>query len=305
MDIELLIIQQDAFSTNSEQRNLKNKSKMEILIKESNFICHSICTYQIIKSFLFLAYYQVVLNSPLHYATFLVFAHDAITFFFYIILDALTFKFNYQLLLIEDKVVNIFHLNHSLIYLAIQEVLSLFRPLNGIILLYQIQQKMLMYPLIIIRILHYGCSAYYLFQFLQISQETCLLFQVQIIEIILHWIATLIITIIIGIVIIFNYYFGKQVHFKFQSRFLGTIIDDFNEMKLRDVNSLLRATTIDCPICYQGINESDTVIQLPCHQTHLFHSQCCKQWLFQNLQCPICRNQIESKNKHSFPVPYQ
>ncbi|CAD8144074.1 unnamed protein product [Paramecium pentaurelia] len=43
----------------------------------------------------------------------------------------------------------------------------------------------------------------------------------------------------------------------------------------------------DCPICYQQINESHSVIQMPCHQEHYFHAECCRQWLERDPNFPL------------------
>ncbi|CAK68116.1 unnamed protein product (macronuclear) [Paramecium tetraurelia] len=296
MDIELLTIQQDGFSTAFQQRN--QKSSMEILIKQSNYICHSICIYQIMKFVLFLACYQHTLASPLRNAIFFTFMHDVITFLFYMILDALANKFSYQeLFKEEDQVLNIFELNHSLIFLTLQELLSFFRPMNGIVLLYKIQQKMFKYPLTIIRILYYFTSAYYFIQLSNSPQEQSFLIMEQILELIISWVTTLIIMISIGVILVINITLGKQIGFRFQNRLQQSISNKFTEIKFQDLNQSIKACNLDCPICYEQINDADTIIQLPCHQKHLFHSQCCKQWLFQDLRCPLCRNELECNAK--------
>ncbi|CAD8213069.1 unnamed protein product [Paramecium octaurelia] len=292
MDIELLTFQQVGFYSAFQQRN--QKSSMDILIKQSNFICHSICIYQIIKLVLFLACYQQTLASPLRNVIFFTFIHDVISFLFYMILDALTNKFSYsELFKEEDQVVNIFELNHSLIFLTLQELLSFFRPLNGVVLLYQIQQKLFRYPLAIIRMLYYFNSVYYFIQLQNSPQEYSFLIIEQTLELVISWVTTLIIMISIGIILVINKTLGKQIGFRFQNRLQQSISNKFTEIKFQDLNQSFKGCNLDCPICYEQINDADTIIQLPCHQKHLFHSQCCKQWLFQDLRCPLCRNELE------------
>ncbi|CAD8072575.1 unnamed protein product [Paramecium primaurelia] len=302
MDIDLLSIPQDSFSTSFQQRNHNSKSNKDILIKESNIICHSIITYQFIKLVLFLAYYQETLESPLCNAAYLIFIHDVITLLFYMILDALTFKFTYEELFKEDQILNIFELNHSLIFLILQEVFSSYRPLNGIVLLYKIQQKWFKYPLIIVRILYYFTSVYYLVQWLNSSQENNLLIRQQLIELMILWFTTLTIMILIGIIIVINITLRKQIRFTFQNKLQQSISNQLTEIKFQEVIQSFQGQNINCPICYEQINEFDTIIQLPCHQKHLFHSKCCNQWLFQDLRCPLCRNELLCKKQYSIKV---
>jgi len=51
-----------------------------------------------------------------------------------------------------------------------------------------------------------------------------------------------------------------------------------------------------CGICLKKYANSETVCQLSCHPTHVFHSKCLKEWVTQNYTCPYCRNIIATSN---------
>ncbi|CAD8083664.1 unnamed protein product [Paramecium primaurelia] len=50
----------------------------------------------------------------------------------------------------------------------------------------------------------------------------------------------------------------------------------------------------DCIICLQPMifNLDDPILQLNCHNTHIFHKKCITDWLIQNKKCPLCNTQI-------------
>ncbi|EFP79607.1 uncharacterized protein PGTG_05928 [Puccinia graminis f. sp. tritici CRL 75-36-700-3] len=49
-----------------------------------------------------------------------------------------------------------------------------------------------------------------------------------------------------------------------------------------------------CSICKDQLAQPEhTIVQLPCHPTHLFHRDCVQPWVEDNLNCPICRVEIE------------
>ncbi|CAD8110855.1 unnamed protein product [Paramecium sonneborni] len=52
----------------------------------------------------------------------------------------------------------------------------------------------------------------------------------------------------------------------------------------------------DCVICLQQMiknSDKDPIIQLKCHQTHIFHQKCITDWLNQNKKCPICNTEFK------------
>lgn len=48
----------------------------------------------------------------------------------------------------------------------------------------------------------------------------------------------------------------------------------------------------NCAICLREFESNDKVCQLECHPNHIFHSDCTKEWLSRNHQCPYCRASI-------------
>eukprot|EP00826_Nyctotherus_ovalis_P056011 TRINITY_DN7497_c0_g2_i3.p1 TRINITY_DN7497_c0_g2~~TRINITY_DN7497_c0_g2_i3.p1 ORF type:complete len:287 (+),score=16.45 TRINITY_DN7497_c0_g2_i3:183-1043(+) len=48
----------------------------------------------------------------------------------------------------------------------------------------------------------------------------------------------------------------------------------------------------NCAICLREFEGNDKVCQLECHPNHIFHSDCTKEWLSRNHQCPYCRASI-------------
>ncbi|KAA1132956.1 zinc ion binding [Puccinia graminis f. sp. tritici] len=50
----------------------------------------------------------------------------------------------------------------------------------------------------------------------------------------------------------------------------------------------------DCTVCIDELsNPEKSLIQLPCHPSHLFHRDCIQKWLEGHLGCPICRVEVE------------
>lgn len=47
-----------------------------------------------------------------------------------------------------------------------------------------------------------------------------------------------------------------------------------------------------CPICYEEFQKEEVIIKLPCG--HLFHRQCCKNWVLQKANCPVCRDNLDA-----------
>ncbi|OAV86958.1 hypothetical protein PTTG_29643 [Puccinia triticina 1-1 BBBD Race 1] len=49
-------------------------------------------------------------------------------------------------------------------------------------------------------------------------------------------------------------------------------------------------TASECTICQEDLSQvGKTVVQLPCHPSHLFHRDCIQPWIEKNASCPICR----------------
>ncbi len=55
-----------------------------------------------------------------------------------------------------------------------------------------------------------------------------------------------------------------------------------------------RFQQLTCAICLRDFVAEEKVCQMPCHVTHVFHSECLKQWLSTNNYCPFCRTSVAS-----------
>ena len=54
-----------------------------------------------------------------------------------------------------------------------------------------------------------------------------------------------------------------------------------------------------CPICFADFNGGDLVVQLPCHESHLFHKECAETWLLQRRRCPLCAADVLDFSPHA------
>jgi len=62
------------------------------------------------------------------------------------------------------------------------------------------------------------------------------------------------------------------------------------EFQIEDVNKLPQEKR-DCVVCLTKYENNDKAIILPC--THLFHSDCIKDWFNKQNTCPICKFKID------------
>lgn len=52
----------------------------------------------------------------------------------------------------------------------------------------------------------------------------------------------------------------------------------------------------ECAICITGFKSDDQIIQLNCHELHIYHKDCIEEWIKKgNLKCPLCRQDITSE----------
>ncbi len=51
-------------------------------------------------------------------------------------------------------------------------------------------------------------------------------------------------------------------------------------------------TQKSCGICLKDFSKDEKICCLSCHATHIFHSECLKEWLNHNFYCPFCRATI-------------
>jgi len=52
----------------------------------------------------------------------------------------------------------------------------------------------------------------------------------------------------------------------------------------------------NCGICLKEFIDNEKVCPLSCHPTHVFHSECLKEWLNRNYFCPFCRAVVTASN---------
>ncbi|GLJ07929.1 hypothetical protein SUGI_0077660 [Cryptomeria japonica] len=45
-------------------------------------------------------------------------------------------------------------------------------------------------------------------------------------------------------------------------------------------------------ICTEPFHLRDDARQMPCHESHIFHTRCLLQWLVRRDNCPICRTHL-------------
>ena len=47
---------------------------------------------------------------------------------------------------------------------------------------------------------------------------------------------------------------------------------------------------MSCVICLVDFCEKDPIIELECHESHIFHAECLDEWIIRgNRECPVCR----------------
>jgi hypothetical protein len=58
------------------------------------------------------------------------------------------------------------------------------------------------------------------------------------------------------------------------------------------VEDLSSSSTLDCVICYNGIDVHNRrgYMLAPCD--HIFHRECLVQWMDVKMECPICRTEL-------------
>ena len=72
--------------------------------------------------------------------------------------------------------------------------------------------------------------------------------------------------------------------------------DNFNKkeaeilLKILPKSKIDKKTDLNCIICLSGFKIGDKEVTLPC--LHMFHSNCIKNWLYENKWCPLCKSEI-------------
>ena len=61
-------------------------------------------------------------------------------------------------------------------------------------------------------------------------------------------------------------------------------------LKILPQSKIDKKTDLNCIICLSGIKIGDKEVTLPC--LHMFHYNCIKKWLYENMCCPLCKSEI-------------
>ena len=60
-----------------------------------------------------------------------------------------------------------------------------------------------------------------------------------------------------------------------------------------DFDPLVHRLEKECIICFTEFKAEDKVVQLKCHEKHIFHTECIENWVKQGKNsCPVCRKPI-------------
>lgn len=63
-----------------------------------------------------------------------------------------------------------------------------------------------------------------------------------------------------------------------------------NQMQTIPYANLAINVDITCSICLVHFKEDDQILQLRCHNSHIFHKDCISEWVRQShAQCPLCK----------------
>ena len=52
-----------------------------------------------------------------------------------------------------------------------------------------------------------------------------------------------------------------------------------NQMQSIPFGNLAFDPNTNCSICFEPFNTNDQVLQLKCHNSHIFHTECIKEWV--------------------------
>ncbi|CAD8089422.1 unnamed protein product [Paramecium primaurelia] len=306
MSVELLVIHQDGESFQNQAQNKSIiLSKFDLALREANIICLCICCYYTFKLLFTLVYHKEIEDKSQEYFIIITFLYDVIAFALFAILHALTDNLKFSELSEYDQQINLFELNHCLTCLTIQELFSIYKPLNGCMIIYTLQQKSFSKCLVVLKLLNYLSTYLAINNYNLLFERTNPLIKLQFILLILSW--TL--QIIISVLLIFIYFIysikKKELHFHYKGKIIDKMLLMIKEISYQEkFQNSQQDNLVICSICYQEINENDTIIQLPCHLNHYFHSQCCKQWLMKDLRCPLCRHELDSNNSNKLYSDY-
>ncbi|KAA1114169.1 hypothetical protein PGTUg99_026703 [Puccinia graminis f. sp. tritici] len=87
---------------------------------------------------------------------------------------------------------------------------------------------------------------------------------------------------------------SRATSFKRRRILVGKRLDTLPIISGPTLKSIPDGETLGCVVCMEELAQSqETIIQLPCHPSHLFHRDCIQRWLEGSLGCPTCRAEVE------------
>ncbi|CAD8087891.1 unnamed protein product [Paramecium primaurelia] len=267
-------------------------------IKEGHALCWFLCFYYLIKLFFTLSQYQEIVEPTFSILILVMGLHDVINMLHYLIIGILTQYIGIIDVQNFNRQFNVLSLNSSITQIIIQEFVSYYRPVNGLLIIDIIEKKSFYFNCITIKLLHYFISVYTLVTIIFISTDIPMLIQLYIVLLIIYWFIPVLMCFVWPFVMLWFIVLRQELNYQQNRNMIISFYDQLQNIKfriLKEKHPSLQQN--DCPICYQQINESHSVIQMPCHQEHYFHAECCRQWLGRDPRCPLCRVGLEQQPK--------
>ncbi|CAD8196159.1 unnamed protein product [Paramecium pentaurelia] len=94
----------------------------------------------------------------------------------------------------------------------------------------------------------------------------------------------------------------KTDHFTTNQRMNIQRNNSFNQLSFVSLTNIknyfiynvdLQNKIVDCTICLEQMTDNQLeIVQLKCHNTHIFHEKCIRDWLSQNKNCPLCNTKF-------------
>ncbi|CAD8157957.1 unnamed protein product [Paramecium octaurelia] len=290
-----------------DQTFIINENPMPMLpraIREARAICWILCIYYLIKLFVTLSYYQEIAEPTFNILILVMGLHDVINILHYLIIGILTQYISTIDVENFNRQFSLLSLNSSITQMIIQEFVSYYRLMNGLLVIDIIEKKSFYFNCITIKLLHYFISVYTLITILFISTQIPILIQLYIVLLVTYWFIPVLICFVWPFLMLWFIVLRQELNYQQNRNMIISFYDQLQNIKFRILKEKHPSMQQnDCPICYQQINESHSVIQLPCHQEHYFHAECCRQWLGRDPRCPLCRYGLE-KQKEAVPFEF-
>ncbi|KAA1133613.1 hypothetical protein PGTUg99_027410 [Puccinia graminis f. sp. tritici] len=87
---------------------------------------------------------------------------------------------------------------------------------------------------------------------------------------------------------------SRRASFESRQTRVHQLLDSLTISNATAADAATEGEALECKICQEDIVQAgQTILQLPCHPTHLFHLDCIQPWLESHSTCPTCRAEIE------------